>query len=455
MSALASIQAPFSWQPAIELGNRVWAKKVLPIGEIDYQGRRLTFDRSYLAGLVSAWQQRAYDQVPIQLADAKNTHTNDPERTRGWVTGMELADDGLWITAELTPKGEEVIRENPQLGVSARIVEQYQRADGRHFPAAIQHVLATLDPRLNGLGAWSPVDMANDATMIIDLSGSSFPGDSPPAYSSDLDAMLDGLSEVEQLDLLGAVFDAEAESAYGDGDELTDEELDAIVAAAEADGYDPAGYDAMPDLDAALSNHYATELARQQADEQDRAHPVTRDEDIIARAVQRIGQGTYTSRADLAGELTAIEMSNAAGLCGPADPFTGTCQARYHALGCTGHAAGADGHAELAYGGDTALDVLAVELSNRPAAAFSERDQEYITIPQHTVELASALNESWGLHSGPVPTYEPDAADLFSQPRQMDAYSAMAGELGRDDPASPQLGQDWPDVSAWRTALGL
>jgi hypothetical protein len=35
MSAIASVQCPFSWQPAIELASRTWAKRILPIGSID------------------------------------------------------------------------------------------------------------------------------------------------------------------------------------------------------------------------------------------------------------------------------------------------------------------------------------------------------------------------------------------------------------------------------------
>lgn len=59
---------------------------------------------------------------------------------------MAPADDGLYVTAQLTERGEAVLRDNPYLGVSARIVEQYRRADGKFYPAAMQHVLATLDP---------------------------------------------------------------------------------------------------------------------------------------------------------------------------------------------------------------------------------------------------------------------------------------------------------------------
>jgi hypothetical protein len=36
-----------------------------------------------------------YDQVPFQLADASNAHSNDPERFRGEVLDMEVRHDGL------------------------------------------------------------------------------------------------------------------------------------------------------------------------------------------------------------------------------------------------------------------------------------------------------------------------------------------------------------------------
>ena len=175
MTAFATLLTPVDASPAIELGN-TWRKRILPVGEIEYQGRQLKFTRGYLQGLVAAWRDRAYDQVPLQFADAANTHTNDPERTRGWITGMEVEPDGLYVTAELTERGQRTLADNPYLGVSARIVEQFQRADGKFYPAAIQHVLGTLDPRIPGLGAWQAVEMANESSVTIDLSNLSFAG---------------------------------------------------------------------------------------------------------------------------------------------------------------------------------------------------------------------------------------------------------------------------------------
>lgn len=164
----SALLTPFTGGDAVELGNRLWRKKVLPVGEVEYKGRVLKFTRDYLGKLVTAFNSRAYDQVPFQLADAQNTHTNDPERTRGEVTAMELGDDGLYITAQLTEDGEKVLAANPKLGVSARIVEGYQRSDGKFFDKAVQHVLGTLDPRIPGLGAWEAIEAASPVPDQVD-----------------------------------------------------------------------------------------------------------------------------------------------------------------------------------------------------------------------------------------------------------------------------------------------
>ena len=279
----AAVLTPFTAAEAVELGNRLWRKKVLPVGDVEYKGRLLHFTKDYLGQLAAAFTGRAYDQVPFQLADAQNTHTNDPERTRGEIRGMELEDDGLYITAELTPDGERVLTANPRLGVSARIVEDYARSDGQHFPAAIQHVLGTLDPRIPGLGAWQAIEAASPVPdQVIDLSASTFAGEgaSPsPALPSpepaagppegtdampELDALTDEqkarlaqLLELpdEQLDALAAgglvltpdellALTASADSPDGDEDEdevaseisaMTDEEFAAMQAAFEAE----------------------------------------------------------------------------------------------------------------------------------------------------------------------------------------------------------------------------
>jgi hypothetical protein len=86
MIAMASVITPLSYGPAIELsGGRLWKKKVLPVGDIAYNGRTLHFTKAYNDGLAAAFADRAYGMVSFQLAPGDNAHTNDPESTAAGV----------------------------------------------------------------------------------------------------------------------------------------------------------------------------------------------------------------------------------------------------------------------------------------------------------------------------------------------------------------------------------
>ena len=77
----AIVQTPLLFgSAAVELASdgSTWRKKVLPVGQVEYKSTMLTFDADYLQTLAASFNSRAYDQVPFQLADARNTHTNDP-----------------------------------------------------------------------------------------------------------------------------------------------------------------------------------------------------------------------------------------------------------------------------------------------------------------------------------------------------------------------------------------
>jgi hypothetical protein len=290
----AAVLTPFTSADAVELGNRLWRKRVLPVGEVEYKGRTLKFTRDYLGRLVQAFQNRAYDQVPFQLADAQNSHTNDPERTRGEVTAMELGDDGLYITAQLTEDGEKVLAANPKLGVSARIVEGYQRSDGKFFGEAVQHVLGTLDPRIPGLGAWQAIEAASpEPESVLDLSGESFtdlagdgkaarkaakaqrkaakaaegqqadPASDPAGADPEGGAVMAGLTTEQQarLDKLLALPDDVLDRLAAGGTVVSPEELAALTASGDEEPEDEA--DALADEIAAMSDE---ELAALEAE---------------------------------------------------------------------------------------------------------------------------------------------------------------------------------------------
>jgi len=237
-----AVLTPFTGARAVELSGRVWRKRVLPVGDVDYKGRTLHFTRDYLAGLAQSFRERAYDQVPFQLAGNDNSHTNDVERFGGEVTSFDLEPDGLYIKLAATERGEKVLKENPNLGVSARIVEDYARSDGKFFTAAVQHVLGTLDPRIPGLGGWQAVEASNDVETVLDLSTFSFTGEektvSGEQFTAEERGQLAKLLQLpeDKIDALVALAGSDLGLLTGDGsEELSDEELAQLIADMPAD----------------------------------------------------------------------------------------------------------------------------------------------------------------------------------------------------------------------------
>jgi hypothetical protein len=75
----------------------------------------------------------------------------------------------LDVLLDLTPDAADLVRQNPKLGVSARIIEDLERADGKTYPRALQHVLGTLDPRVTGMASWQEVALSTVVRDTIDI----------------------------------------------------------------------------------------------------------------------------------------------------------------------------------------------------------------------------------------------------------------------------------------------
>ena len=259
-----SLLTPYDRGDAKPAGKRLWRKQLLPFAKINYKGRVIDFTRDYASSLIAAFHDRAYDQVSFQLADKDNTHTEDPERWRGEIAALELTDDGLDVILAASEDGGKLLELNPRLGVSAKIVEDYDRADGKFFPRALKHVLGTLDPRLTGMRPWEAVDAANDDEgVVIDLTALEYEApetgtaDAVPAVTTPPEAPAPATKETgmaltaDQEARLGKLLDLPDEQftalltpqekpAEGEtGEDLTDAQLEELVASIEAEPAKP------------------------------------------------------------------------------------------------------------------------------------------------------------------------------------------------------------------------
>lgn len=235
----AAVHTPVTTDLAVAVGPRLFRKQVLPIGAIDYTDKttgakhRLNFDRAYLADLAASFAGRAYDSVKVFLADGQNAHNVDPERMRGTVKGLELSDTGLDALIEMSESGAALVADHPDLGVSARIVPNLVKSDGRKFPAAIQHVLATVDPVVTGMRPWEAVSLSNEdqAVDLLDLTTANFAEKEKnmPEITEAQQALLDRLAAVPE-DRLNAIL---AEPATDT--DPTEDEIAAALAELEAD----------------------------------------------------------------------------------------------------------------------------------------------------------------------------------------------------------------------------
>lgn len=228
----ATWQAPVDTSPVNLAEDGVtFTKRVLRPMVLHYRGQKINLSESKLRSMVDAFKAKAYDTVPL-LLDGPLDHgvqdvsgaLRDPERYRGKATAMEYdpaGPDGPGVYTTLRAKSRKAakaIRLNPDLGVSARIVPNYEDGDGRRFPFAIQHILATPVPRVTGLGSWHPVSLSmDDDREVIDLTGADIEEFTVPKKAK---------SEADEIDLSDADLQRLLLELAGEADEDEDDEVD-------------------------------------------------------------------------------------------------------------------------------------------------------------------------------------------------------------------------------------
>lgn len=233
----------------------VFWKQILPKRAIKYKDkgetRVINFNDEYFDDCLKSFQDRAIDQTMFQLANSDNSHGRDfdPERQRAEVIDMAKFDDlpdevktqaqaeadnpdGLWAKMRFFNKrAAKSVQENPKLGVSARVRENFERVDGKFIKRAVIHVLGTIDPRVTGMSAWQAADLSYDpgSGYVLDLSESHYEGNAMAKNSGKGGTAVIDIPTEEEIE---AMTDEELEaylaegSAEGEGDEDTEGDED-------------------------------------------------------------------------------------------------------------------------------------------------------------------------------------------------------------------------------------
>lgn len=246
------ILSPVDLGTTSKVGGRLFRKQVLPVGSINYKGRRIDFTREKLAAMEAAFRDRAFDSVPLVFADKDNAHTMDPRQTTGEMVDVELTADGLDGIFRASDEAAKLLESYPKVGVSARILENYERADGRSFPAAIQHALITSDPRITGMRPWEAVNLSSEVDgETLDLTAESFasPGEqegvemATPLTDDELQKLRglldllqqdetsedDGNDSEQPADEQAATDESDSGEQESSEEEVTEDELDALA----------------------------------------------------------------------------------------------------------------------------------------------------------------------------------------------------------------------------------
>lgn len=279
MADTVAVLTPVTETKAVELGRTLYRKQVLAHGEYKYNDRTLKFTPEYTGKVVQAFKDQAYDTVPFMLADRDNAHTMDPLRAKGTVQGLEATPDGIDALISLTDDAAQIVKDNPAFGVSVRLLENLERADGKSYPVALNHVLGTFDPRLTNLRPWQQVELSNDdAVHVLDLTALTAPstGD-PDQKGAAVPTLADTFSDEEITRLKALLTDSPAKepSAPASADTYqrpTDAELDAIAKGLMGDDTDtttetaPAATDTPAPAAAAASTGNETEVAASNTD---------------------------------------------------------------------------------------------------------------------------------------------------------------------------------------------
>ncbi|WP_190824674.1 hypothetical protein [Saccharopolyspora pogona] len=287
------ILSPIDLGEAKRLGSRLFRKQVLPYGSINYKDkfgaeRVINFTREMFTAMEQAFRDKAYPGVPLVFADKDNGHTMHPLATTGEVVDLEITDNGLDLIVRADEEAAKLLANYPNIGISARIFENIERADGKRYDAAMQHALITWDPKVSDLKPWEAVNLSAEVEGdVLDLTAETFASQ----------------GEQEGVEMASPFTEAETEQLRKLLSLLEDEQPQDT---GEAGQGEPA--DAMPELTEDELNALAAEVLADDGTEveQDRGEPV--EEPVADVDEKQPAEGAEIAASN---ESPAVELANA------------------------------------------------------------------------------------------------------------------------------------------------
>lgn len=155
--------------------GRLVRKEILRVGDLNYpgvKGGKVKIDRTFLSNVVDNFNNKVCDIVQFPLADANNSHTEDPLRNGGEVVKLQNEGDSLY--AYIDVRNQDVakgIEEKTIIGASAMLALDYtDTRTGKKAGPTLLHVAATNRPHVLELEDFeviaASVDSKGEAVLL-------------------------------------------------------------------------------------------------------------------------------------------------------------------------------------------------------------------------------------------------------------------------------------------------
>jgi hypothetical protein len=147
--------------------GRLFRKHLLSFGNLRHPttGATITIDDGFASKLQKNFNAGVCDIVQVPLANAKNEHTEDPERNIGEVVDVEVKDKKIYAIIDVRDEKHADRMGKTYLGASAMMHLDYtDRKSGEKVGPTLLHACVTNRPYVTGLDSYEEIVAATSDT---------------------------------------------------------------------------------------------------------------------------------------------------------------------------------------------------------------------------------------------------------------------------------------------------